>query len=136
MITRTPRTLLALALAASLLFAGCSDDGDDSADGGTGATTTEVTIDEGLEAWCELSREGVNVTTSEQLAAVQAQAEAAPEELKEDYEVVLELLEYRTENPADAAGIQERLDAAQAPTQRVAEALERECGFNPFALGG
>jgi hypothetical protein len=135
MITRTPRILLAATLAASLLFAGCSDDdGDDSADGGT-TTTAAVTIDEELEDWCEVSRDGLNVTTSEQLAAVQAQAEVAPEELKEDYEVVIELIEYRTENPSDAAGIQERLDAAQEPTKRVAEALERDCGFNPFNVG-
>jgi hypothetical protein len=135
MITRTPRILLAAALAASLLFAGCSDDdGDDSADGTT-TTTAEVAIDEEYEAWCDEARAGVNVTTSEQLASAQAQMEVAPEEFKEDYQALVDYIEYRTENPSDAAGIQERLDAAQAPAQRVADALERECGFNPFNIG-
>lgn len=135
MMTRTPRILLAAVLAASLLVAGCSDDGDDEG-AGNGSTTTaaEGPADDYAEL-CDVARSSMNASTSEQLAAAQAQMEVAPEELQEDYQVVVDLLTYRSENPADAAGIQERLDAAQAPTKRVIDAIERECGFNLFNPG-
>lgn len=69
---------------------------------------------------------------SEQLAAAEAQLAAAPDDVKEDFEKVVEFVRYRTENAADAAGIEERLAEVMEPLGRAVAIIQRECGFNPF----
>ena len=128
MITRTPRILLASALAAALFFTGCSDDGgDDAADTGNGGTVSAEYAE-----LCDAARSGQNASGSEQLAAAEAQLAAAPDDVKEDFEKVVEFVRYRTENAADAAGIEERLAAVMEPLGRAVAIIQRECGFNPL----
>ena len=62
----------------------------------------------------------------------EAQMAAAPEELQADFQLVIDFVKYRDENPADAAGIQERSTAMQPAFQRLLKVIEAECGFNPF----
>ena len=73
MITRTPRILLASALAAALFFTGCSDDGgDDAADTGNGGTVSAEYAE-----LCDAARSGQNASGSEQLAETPRDRELA-----------------------------------------------------------
>ena len=126
MMSKTPRLLAVTALAASLIFAGCSNKSDDE------GKKPEVSAEN--KEFCETVRDAMNAPTSEEVDAVKAQLAAAPEELKADYKMVVEFLEYRAENPADAAGIQERKEKMNPAFQRLLSQVEEMCGFNPFVL--
>lgn len=116
-----------------LLGAACSDDS-----GGEAADTTsegEPAAEPELEAWCAEVRRGLNALPSEMPAAIEAQAAAAPEDLAADYEVVLDMVVYRDENPQDILGVAEQQEAAGEPLVRILQAVQERCGITVPIFG-
>ncbi len=99
----------------------CSDDGDDSA--------SAAETDDAVEVWCKAVRRSQNAITSERVESMKEVAEVAPEELKADYEIVIETMTYQQENPADAVVAAERNQEMAEPFARIITASVEQCGM-------
>lgn len=133
--TAPSRSLIRLSLAAlvslALVFTGCSsDDGDDDA---ASSDTTEQPAGNGGgdtagdSEWCAAVRAGLNVTPAEQLSSLEAQREAAPDDLKDEYDALIDLVQHQDENPTDAVGIAERQDAVVEPMRTLVQTAQEDC---------
>lgn len=127
MSTPISRIILAASLSLALVFTGCSKDDGEKETSSTAGDYSEL---------CDLAREALTIPTSKQLENAEAQLAAAPEDLKADYQVVVDAIKYRTDNPSDASGIASRQEEALAALARIAPVVEEKCGFDPLPLGG
>lgn len=126
--TRLHRAALTGLLCLSVFTVACSDDsGDDDA-----ATDTS---EAGSDAWCEAIRSSQNAVPSDMVRLTEEAAAVAPEELADDYEVFLELVEYRASNPADTIGIMDRGETAAQPFANIVAAAKEECDIEVNMLG-
>jgi hypothetical protein len=138
--TAPSRSLIRLSLAAlvslALVFTGCSsDDGDD--DAASNDTTEQPSGNGGGDGggdgaageseWCAAVRAGLNVTPAEQLSSLEAQREAAPDDLKDEYDALIDLVQHQDENPTDAVGIAERQDAVVEPMRTLVQTAQEDC---------
>lgn len=114
-------------LALTTLVAACSDDDSDGDAAPNVDRSTEPAASD--SEWCEASRRGQNLPPAESLEATKEVAEIAPDRLKEDFVVLIDLLEFMQENPSDAVGLSERSQAAEEPVERIIEAQREECGL-------
>jgi hypothetical protein len=122
------RFALVGALALASFTTACSDDdGDDKA--------SQTTAAPGEESWCNANREAVNAPSGESVDAIKAAADLAPDDLKEDYEALIEFWEYEAENPTDLVGIQERQAEVAKPLTNLLDALDERCGITVNIFG-
>ncbi len=127
MSTPISRIVLVATVSLALIFTGCSKDDGEKETSSAAGEYSEL---------CDLAREALTIPTSQQLENAEAQLAAAPDDMKADYQVVVDAIKYRTDNPADAAGIASRQQEAIAALARIAPVVEEKCGFDPLPLGG
>ena len=138
--------LLALLGATTLLVGACSDDGggdDESAaeDGGTDDSTAEGGSGDGDDAdFCAVVEEQLPTATSQDLQAaipaIEAMADAAPEELQDAFEENLATLEPVAEAEDEEAAAEAFLDeVATDPAyaesfEQIADGVQERCGID------
>lgn len=142
--SRIGRLMICGLLAFATVATACSSDDD----GGSSTTSTTSTTnssdsststDDGsgstIADWCNAARAASNAVPSERLALTEDAADLVPDELRDDYDALVDFLRYQDENPTDAVGLAERTEALSEPFQRIAASLQADCGITTN-LGG
>jgi hypothetical protein len=128
------RTLIGLAVAGAILVAGCGGDDDDDGGGGNGSTASG---DSATESFCEDFRnydqqfnDDPEASEEEVVAAIRSLE--PPEEIKDDFDTLLEGLDQLqsvdTDDPEAAAALQEEMAQYTEASTNIQTFVDENCG--------
>lgn len=131
-----PRIIAVVAVAGSLVLAGCgsddsSDNGSDTPAGEPARPSRDTSVEprEEYAAYCD-DFEEIYEADLPPIESAQRQLETAPDELKEDIQLMLDWVELRDgDTEADPDALAEAEAAGQPAFMRVVTSLQQECGI-------